>query len=160
MVGKSLVIPNAVKPQPSTIIKLKRWLVQSLGLVHKLPLVMTLGRINPTKNYEALLIRLRSTPGQSAYDGPPEDAVLERIGARAGTINESILLIPGLYGPEKQSLLSAADVFVTTTHVDSFNLTVAEALFRDPGGYPSWIGIAEFLDSPISISVDSVNPAS
>jgi len=93
--------------------------VQSLGLVHKLPLVMTLaGSIQP-KNYEPLLFVSGQLQANLLTTARPKTQYWNALEARAGTINESILLIPGLYGPEKQSLLSAADVFVTTTHVDA-----------------------------------------
>lgn len=158
------VIPNAIERtdfQDHAACKTE-W-CRRLGLDFRRPLLVALGRINSTKNYEAILGSIPALPYVNlVIAGPAEETgYWDTLQSTARTAaGGNVRLIPGVYGVEKHTLLAAADVFVTATLVDSFNLTVAEALYQGtPVVYPSWIGIGEFLDNPIAVDVADLSPS-
>lgn len=160
-IRRSAIVPNAIEKSPVFDHDEARakW-TERLGLDRSRPFLLTLGRLSPTKNYEAL-IRMLSIewPVSLVIAGPGEDSAYCRsLRALADQVSGSAVVFhAGVYGPEKQSLLAAADVFLTASVLDSFNLTVAEALYQGtPVVLPRWLGIAEHLDAVPCHLVDSL----
>jgi glycosyltransferase involved in cell wall biosynthesis len=155
------VIPNPVESavRHDHLQARSRWNTL-LGLDPACPLVVSIGRVNRTKNFNALIDALNGgRPFNLIIAGPPEEPnywrQLEDAARRLS--NSRVVMLPGIYGGEKHSLLAAADVFATTSMLDSFNLTVAEALFQGtPCVYPVWLGVHEHLDSRLCVPISSV----
>lgn len=162
----TVVIPHGIPgcgPQPRAR-DCELWR-ERLALAPGQKLLVTLGRISRSKNYEATIRAAASlsTGTVLVLAGPVEDASywreLNQLGESLG-ISSRLRFIPGVYGSEKCSLLRAGDAFVTTSRLDSFSMVVAEAAGQGtPVVYPNWIGIAEYLDTAGCYPVASLGPA-
>lgn len=157
------IIPNALEDVEvfDHASERRKW-VTRLGLKPELPLVLSLGRVSPSKNYEAILeLGSETRPVSLVIAGPEEDAAYAaRLrGMARGRRWGSVAFCGAVYGAEKQSVLAAADVFITTSMLDSFNLAAAEALYQGtPVILPKWLGIVEHLDGLPCFRLESLAP--
>ena len=114
-------------------------------------ILLTLGRINRTKNIPLLLEALRLLPAETCLlvVGPwEEEAHLKRLQqlALAGGIAGRVCFAGPVYGEEKFPLIRGADVLVSTSFVESFGMSIAEALAVGvPAVFPEAAGITEFV---------------
>lgn len=99
------------------------------------PLLVTLTRLDPKKNLEALidavaLIRGRGRPVMLLVCGDGEPVYREQLIARASRagVSDSIVWAGDVRGAAKASALAAADLFVLPTISENFGISVVEAL--------------------------------
>ena len=102
----------------------------TLGINPELSLVVTMGRINRSKNFEATIRGVRRLPGVALIVvGPPEDrsywSYLQHIAKQEG-LGGRVRFLPGIYGAAKRSLRAAAPGARAATDPTKASCTVPE----------------------------------
>jgi glycosyltransferase involved in cell wall biosynthesis len=100
-----------------------------LGLDGTAPVVGGLGRLVPGKRFDVLVRAVAQLPDAVLVlaGAGPEHEALRRLAGRLG-VADRVRLIGECAGPEVPDLLSALDVFVSTSQEETFGLAVLEAL--------------------------------
>jgi glycosyltransferase involved in cell wall biosynthesis len=122
------ILPNAIArpPQP--------WQNRTTRFGEK-KLIVFLGRIHPVKGLDILVEAWRRiaeefTDWSLVLAGPDEDGYLAAIESQVQTANlaDRVSLPGGLYGPDKDELLAAGDMFVLPSRREGMSVALLEAM--------------------------------
>jgi glycosyltransferase involved in cell wall biosynthesis len=134
---KVYLIPNGIDVSAArnwVSVDIQRVLIQRLGLGHRLPLLLSVGRLEENKGFDVLvdaLARIRSTlPSKWLWvlvgDGPQHEALAEKI--RKLKLREHVMMLGSIDDATLHNLYEMATLFVHPTLFEGSSLVTLEAM--------------------------------